>query len=342
MPENVPSRRLPAGLRPLASRQDHVVTRAQLSQLRIGHLMVASRTAQGIWRELGPRVVVLHSGPLTSQQRRWVGVLHAGPGAVLALGTAAEAGGLKGFEEREVHVAVEHGREVGDLVDPAVTVRVHQTRHVTSDVVPLRDPPRQQVARAVVELASVAATDNRTRALIAASVQQQLVRPAHLREFIARRPTLPKRRLIRETIGDVAGGAHSLPELDYSRALRRTGLPQPTRQRKVRRPNGVWYLDNDFHEWAVAVEVNGMQHYELLASEADGLRRTVLQLHGRIVVDLSSYAVRHRVGLAMLATAEALIAHGYEPSARTRNLLGEYARQQGWAALTGLDLRRPA
>jgi len=30
-----------------------------------------------------------------------------------------------------------------------------------------------------------------------------------------------------EVIGDVAGGAQSLPELDYSRALRRAGSPSP-------------------------------------------------------------------------------------------------------------------
>lgn len=255
---------------------------------------------------------------------------HRGP---LALATAAEVGGLRGFEERDVHVAVEHGREVSDLVDPLVTVRVHQTRHVTSEIVPLRQPARQSVARATVELAALTASDNRSRALIAASVQQRLVRPDHLLAFIRTRPTLPKRRLIRETVGDAVGGAHSLPELEYSRAPRRAGLPQPTRQRKVRRANGVWYLDNDFEEWAVTVEINGMQHYELLASEADDLRRTVLQVAGRIVVDVSSHAVPHRPALAVLRTAEALLAHGYRPSARTAGILAEYARREDWAAL---------
>ena len=84
--------------------------------------------------------------------------------------------------------------------------------------------------------------------------------------------------LIRETISDVAGGAHSLARAHYARALRRAGLPEPTRQRKVRRPNGVWYLDNDFDDWLVTVEVNGMQHHDLLASEADDFRRGVLAI----------------------------------------------------------------
>lgn len=339
MKEKESSRRLPSALRPLARRQDHVVTRRQLARLGFGHAGVASRTGQGVWRELGPRVVVLHSGTLTRAQARWVGVLHAGPGAVLVLASAAEAGGLRGFEDPHVHVAIEHGREVGDLLHPMLVVRVHQTRHVRSDLVPLREPARQNVARAIVELASLASSDNRTRALIAAAVQQRLIRPGALQEFIGSRPTLPKRRLIRETVSDAAGGAHSLPELDYSRALRRAGLPLPARQRKVRRPNGVWYLDNDFPTWAVTVEVNGMQHHELLASEADDVRRTALQVAGRIVVDVSSYTVRHHPALAVLRTAEALMAHGYQPTARTVAVLAAHAALEGWTPMTP-DLRR--
>ena len=145
-------------------------------------------------------------------------------------------------------------------------------------------------------------------------MQQRLLRPSDLATFVEARPTLPKRRLIRETIGDVAGGAHSLPELDYARALRRAGLPQPTRQRKVCRPNGVWYLDNDFDDWLVTVEVNGMQHHDLLASEADESVEPACRRRGRLVVDISSYTVRHRERLAVLRTAEALMSRGWVPT----------------------------
>ncbi len=37
-----------------------------------------------------------------------------------------------------------------------------------------------------------------------------------------------------------------MPELDFLRGLRRAGLPEPTRQTRLRRANGTWYLDNDF------------------------------------------------------------------------------------------------
>lgn len=320
-------------LRPLASAQDLVVTRQQLASLAFGHEAVRSRTGEGVWRSLGPRVVVLHSGDLTWRQRAWAGVLHAGDGAVLAMASAAEAGGLRGYADSTVQVAVPHGREVGDLVNPWVTARMHQTRHPIADVLTNRVPARHSLARATGEMASLAASDDRTRAVIAAVVQQRLVRPSDLTAFVDSRRTLPKRRLIRETLADITGGAQSLPELEYARALRRAGLPEPTRQRKVRRAHGVWYLDNDFDAWLVTVEVNGMQHHELLAREADDLRRGGLQARGRIVVDVSSYAVRHREQLSILRTAEALMAHGWAPDRRTRAVLAAYAQAEGWTDL---------
>jgi hypothetical protein len=324
------SRRLPLELRPLATSQDLVVTRRQLADFGLGHEAVKFRTGGGVWRDLGPRVVVLHSGELTRRQRAWVGLLHAGPEAALALATAAEAGGLRGYLEWTVHVAVPHGREVGHLDHPMVNVRLHQTRHASSELSPGRTPARHNLPRAVVEMASAARDDGRTRAVLAAAVQQRLLRPTDLSRVLEARPTLPKRLLIRETIGDVAGGAQSLPELEYARALRRAGLPEPTRQRKVCRPNGVWYLDNDFDEWLVTVEVNGMQHHDLLASEADDVRRGGLQRHGRLMVDVSSHTVRRRERVAVLRTAEALMSRGWVPPRAVQARLLRYAEQEHW------------
>jgi hypothetical protein len=338
-PDRDETRRLPLAIRCLADRQDEVMSRTQLASADISDKQVASRVREGLWRSIGTQVVVLHSGALSSRQKWWAGLLHVGDPAVLCLASAAEAGGLSGFADADVHVATRHGRECEDLEAPAVTVRVHQTRHVHADRVPLREPSRQTLARSVVEMASDADNDNRARALIAAVVQQRLVRPGQLRAFVDKRPTLPMRALIRETILDVEAGSHSLPELDYTHALRRSGLPQPTQQRKIRRGNGSWYLDNEFEPWQVTVEINGIRHYELLASEYDDRRRASLQVEGRIVVDLSSYTVRRRTPVAMLLTAEALLARGWRPGRRAERVLARYAATESWA---GLRLERPS
>ncbi len=72
----------------------------------------------------------------------------------------------------------------------------------------------------------------------------------------------------------------------------------------------------------MTVEVNGLQHYEQLLREADDFQRAVLQISGRIVVDLSSYAVRHQREQSMLLVAETLTAHGWQPSPRAVRVLG--------------------
>jgi hypothetical protein len=316
------------GLDLLAQRQAQTVTRHQLAALGADRHLVERRERAGVWRTLGPRVVCLHQGDLGREQRWWAGYLHAGHDdgpathrAALTRLTAAEAGGLVGFETETVHVVVEHGRQVGDLVVGPLHVIVHETRHLQpGEIHPTRHPPRIRLARAVVECASETAVGHpaRARALIAAAVQQRLVRPDALRVVAAGRRTLPGRRLVLETIGDAQSGAHSLPEQEFLRGVRRAGLPEPQRQRALRRADGRWYLDNDFTDFLVTVEVNGLQHYEQTLRERDDFRRAVLQIGGRIVVDLSSYAVRHHIEECLLVTADALIAHGYRPPAETR------------------------
>jgi hypothetical protein len=258
------------------------------------------------------------------------------PGRAALSGLSAiEAGGLKGFEVRDVHVVVQHGRQVDDLAAPGLRVVVHETRLFREDDIhPTRTPPQLRLARAVVESASALAKPEpgRCRALLAAGVQQRLVRGDDLRIVAAGRRTLPGRRLILETISDAQGGAHSLPEMELLRGLRRVGLPEPWRQRKLQRADGTWYLDNDFAELLVTVEVNGLQHYEQTLQEADDFRRAVLQIGGRIVVDLSSYAVRHQLDRCLLLIAEALVSHGYEPPASTARRLDRMRATVGWDA----------
>ena len=332
----------------LAATQAGLVNRAQLAELGINRELVARRVERGLWRPLGPRVVGLHIGrvslePLSREQQWWAGFLHASldfhgakalqPRCALTGLTAAEAGGLSGFESDHVHVVVDHGREVGSLTLPGLHVRVHQTRHLLrGETQNVALPPRIRLPRAVMESASGAAIrqPNRARAIVVAAVQQRLVRPADLRDFVLGRRTLPGRRLLLECCDDAEGGSHSLPELDYRRGLRRAGLPLPRQQRVMQHANGRWYLDNDFADHLVTVEINGIQHYQQMLSEHDDWRRAMLQIGGRIVVDLSAYAVRRQIEKCMLLTAEALMAHGYRPPPATQRCLAEYRALLGW------------
>lgn len=121
-------------------------------------------------------------------------------------------------------------------------------------------------------------------------------------------------KLILETLDDVAGGSHSLPELEWLSAIRRGGLPEPTSQQLVPRQGGRYYLDADFDSYGVTVEINGAQHLDLPQRDLDDERRNEMVLGGRLVIDISSHTVRHDPGRAVLRTAGALYARGWRPT----------------------------
>jgi len=315
----------------LVTHQDHVLSRLQLFEVGATRHHLCNRIRAGLWQSIGPHVVVMHNGPLSEPQQQWAAVQHGGPDAVLGMLSAAAADGLQGFDSPVVHVIAPHGTHRDDLLHPRVRVAVHESIFLgDADVHPIRTPPRTRLPRSVVDAASASDSDRRCRAIIAASVQQQLVRPAHLRALVLRRPTLPRRALVLETVDDVEGGSHSLPELEFLRGLRRAGLPEPARQRPVRRPDGRYYLDADFDPYQVTVEVNGAQHLDQLVKEADDIRRTRLAIGGRLVVDLGSYTVRHDNDVAVLLTADALRSRGWRPGTRVRRRLERMAAATGW------------
>jgi hypothetical protein len=332
------------GLARLSQEQDLVVSSDQLAYLGAGRHVVAHRVASGRWTAVGPRVVVLRTGEPTFRQRLWIATLHSGPASALAGLTAAEADGLRGFATTALHTVVPHGTDAADLLDTdaGVTVRVHQSRRLAEPLVhPARVPRRLLLPEALVDAAAGSVSDDRARLLVIAPVQQRLLLATDLRDVVSRRPRLPRRAVIREAIDDVEGGANSLPERRCARAVRRHRLPEPTRQQAVLRADGTWYLDADFQPYGVGVEINGTQHQLGRAVADDDHRRNVLGTRGRLMITIGSHVVRHRPGVAVVATAAAVMSRGWVPTGAVLHGLRRLAAAEGMDLLTG-DVRRAA
>jgi hypothetical protein len=276
----------------------------------IGESAVRWRLASGRWRRVCPGVIVTQTGPLSEQQRLWVAVLAAGDGAVLAGLTAARLDGLDGFDDRRIQVLVPAARQVRKVV-PGVVVR--RSAHLgPADVHPARQPPRTRLARSLVDGAAWAATDRLARAILAAGVQQRLVRPADLRQVVGCCPRVRRRALIRATLADVAGGAEALSELDFSDLVRRFGLPEPDRQGRRVDAQGNRWLDAVW-EWArLVAEIDGRWHMDAGAWWADMERDNELTVDGYRVLRFPAFAVRD------------------SPEAVARQL-AQALRQAGWA-----------
>jgi hypothetical protein len=289
----------------LHSQQCGVLTTASAVSW-LGLAAVRWRLQSGRWQRPCRGILVTHSGPLSREEMLWVAVLGARPGAALGGLTAARLDGLTGFDDGRIHVVVPESRQVRTPL-PGVAV-VHRSRSLgPADVHPVRRPPRTRTARSILDAASWMRTENSTRAVLAASVQQRLIRADDLVASLARRGTLPRRALIRATIADIASGAQALSELDFCRLTRRYGLPEPDRQVLRRDSAGrARWLDACWERARVVVEIDGLWHMDADAWWADMRRDNELTISGYRVLRFPAFAVRDHPEVVAAQIADAL------------------------------------
>ncbi|WP_433723995.1 hypothetical protein ACQP2Y_01940 [Actinoplanes sp. CA-051413] len=96
---------------------------------------VRHRITTGRWQQPARSVLVTHNGPISADERRWIAVLAAGPDAMLAGVSAAQAGGLRGYDEERIHLLVPAGSRPSGLPPDVV---VHRTTHPDD---PIGEPP---------------------------------------------------------------------------------------------------------------------------------------------------------------------------------------------------------
>lgn len=249
--------------------------------------------------------MVAHSGPLTDEEELWAALLAAGRDAVLGGLTAVGLDGLTGFESRVIHLVVPADRRVRTSLPGVV---VHRSRVLgPDDVHPARLPPRTRLARSLLDASAWSGSGDRARAVLAAGVQQRLVRPDQLEAALGRRPRLRRHALIAATLADIAGGAQALSELDFARLARRYGLPAPDRQvMRLDRDGRRRWLDAYWEEARLAVEVDGLWHMEATAWWADMRRGNDLIISGLRVLRFPAFVVRDQPGVVAAQIREAL------------------------------------
>ncbi|MEV4825437.1 DUF559 domain-containing protein [Micromonospora sp. NPDC049274] len=293
----------------LLFQQDAVISldqaRRHLSPKAIRH-----RVSSGRWRRAHRSVLITHNGPITVEQSRWIALLAAGPAALLGGLTAAHACGLRGYDSRIIHVLLPARHQIR-AIPPGV--RVHRTTLLpAADVHRLARPPRTRAARSLVDAAQWARTDAEARAIIAAGFQQRLVAGDDLHHVLGRLPRAHRRQLIHRTAVDVAGGSHSLAELEFLDLIRRAGLPEPSRQAVRRDAAGRRrYLDAWFEKWRVHVEIDGGQHLDPRTAWADMRRQNDLWLEGDRVLRFPAWAIRADAAEVVRQLRTALEAAGW-------------------------------
>jgi very-short-patch-repair endonuclease len=104
-----------------------------------------------------------------------------------------------------------------------------------------------------------------------------------------------RRKLMSETISDIAGGCGALSELDFLRnVIRPHRLPEPDRQvpRADEAGRRRW-LDAVWEKARLIVEVDGAGHADILQYRKDMDRDNQLKLSGYDTLRYASFAVRY-------------------------------------------------
>jgi hypothetical protein len=170
------------------------------------------------------------------------------------------------------------------------------------------------MARSLIDAAAWMPTDRGAAAVLAAGVQQRLARVADLQLAVARIETRRRRKLIVETLDDIAGGAQALSELDFTRlVVRAFELPEPSRQvaRRDARGRRRW-TDVMWDECKIVVEIDGAQHSQDPLQRWDDMERDIdLGLDGYLTLRFPGWLVRANPEYVAHRILEALRKAGY-------------------------------
>jgi hypothetical protein len=286
-----------------AQDQAGLISRKQLRALGVGADYVRNQIRAGRWQSWGRRVVALTTGPLSPEQVKWLAVLDGGPDCVLAGLNALERYGLTGFPSDRVQTAVPKD---GSPTRHDLFVRRECRRLHAGAVHPGKRPPTMRLDVAIVDALQTMTSPLRGCALLAALVQQRIVRPESLRGPLLDAPTLRHRRTYLRVAGDIEGGAHSLTEIDFIRLAREAGIDRPIGQAvRIDRHGRRRYVDAEFRGFFV--EVDGAVHLRPLAWWDDMFRQNDLVLSDKPVLRYPSVGIylRRRDVVVQLRAAAA-------------------------------------
>ncbi|HWJ66604.1 MAG TPA: hypothetical protein VNT31_08000 [Nocardioides sp.] len=294
----------------LARRQSGLLARRQLTALGVGWDCVERHLNAGRWAARSPRVVSTTTGDLTVDQRRWLGVLHAGPRSMLGGLTAGARHGLRRWEREEVTILVDDELSFEEVEG----IRFFRSRRAFEL---LRDPrpgiPSARLEPALLLWAGYDAPLRAGHGVLAAAVQQRLTTASRLLSWTDQLRPLKGAPGFRRMLRDVEGGVHSGAERDVARMCRKYGLPLPVRQ--VGRTDSAGRRRWTDCEWrlpggrTLVLEVDGSFHMEASQWTADLRRDRRLVSADRVVVRASAFEVRHEPG----EVARDLIALGVRP-----------------------------
>ena len=277
----------------LAEAQEGMLSRRQLRDLGVTESALRHHIAIGRWAHRSSNVVSTTTGPLSLDQRLWLGVLHGGPTAMLGGLNAAQHLGLERWHRDDVTVLVANPMSF----EPLPGFQFIRTRRPYKLLIAPGELPVCRLEPAVLMFASREPHLRTALGAVTATVQQRRTTAQRLLEWVELLTPLRRARQVRELLGDVAGGAHSLAEVDLRKACRDHDVQPPQSQRvRYDRAGHKRYTDG---EWTLpdgrtlVLEIDGAFHDDAMQATLDRRRNRKLTSTTRIVVQCSAWEIRH-------------------------------------------------
>ncbi len=277
----------------LAEAQAGLLSHRQLRGLKVTRGEIRNHVNVGRWASRSPEVVSTTTGPLSPDQRLWLGVLHGGPSAMVGGLNAAGKHGLKHWDRSEITILVGNPMSFDHLAG----YRFFRTRRPYKVLVSPGELPVCRLEPAVLLFAAYEPRLRTALGAVTATVQQRLTTAAKLTEWLDQLAPLRRAKHVRDLLGDVSGGAHSMAEVDLRKACRTYGVRPPDSQRprtdsrgRRRYTDAEWRLPDGR---TLVLEVDGSFHDDAAQATSDRRRNRQLTTSTRAVVQCSAWEIRH-------------------------------------------------
>lgn len=289
----------PSSWQAIVAAQGEVISRRQLYDAGVTRGFVRAQVAARRWCWRTESVLTTTTGPLSRQQRLWLGVLHCGPGSAIGGLTAAGVHGLRNWDRDEVTVVVDDTLTHAEIPG----MQIIRTRRPVSTWLAPGPLPVLRIEPAILLFGAYDRSLRTAQGALAAVVQQGLTTPQRLVDCLATMRPLRRARHFRAALAEIGGGAQSVAELDVRRACRNFGVvppasqtPRTDRAGRLRWTDCEWRLPDGR---VLVLEVDGAFHLDVRQYDDDVRRQRRLVNTERIVVRCSAREIRDAPGEVM-------------------------------------------
>jgi hypothetical protein len=245
---------LPSACHELAARQGGVIERQQALRAGVRHDVIDGLLRTGRWRRMRQGVYATFTGEPERAARLWAVLLRAGPDALFSHRTAAALFGLAADPGEPIHLIMPRDRQPR----PIPGVVLHRLDRAAIVRHPVLLPPRTRIEETVLDLVSIARTQDEAFSWVFRATGQRLTTGDRLRSALLTRPKVRWRIPLTQCLNDLREGVQSNLEYRYVHAVEVPhGLPRGDRQVRLVRDGRVRYLDNLYQGQLVCVELDG-------------------------------------------------------------------------------------